>query len=76
MVENDQVTVLHAGMITRWKLTDHTQIGSPTQVRPDGHGLRLAAHAAVLQPRPHHPAETVVVEPNGTSKCGTWMSTG
>jgi WD40 repeat protein len=66
MLENDQVTVLHAGMITRWNLTDRTQIGSPTQVRPDGHGLRRAAHAAVLEPRPHHPAETVVVEPNGT----------
>lgn len=66
MLENDRVTVLHAGMISRWNLTDRAQIGTPTQVRPDGDALRRAGHGARLEPRAHHPAEAVVVEPNGT----------
>jgi WD40 repeat protein len=65
MLKNGQITVLHAGMITRWNLADRTQIGTPTQVRPDGDGLRRSAHSAVLEPRPDHPGEAVVVQPNG-----------
>jgi WD40 repeat protein len=66
MPADDRITVLHAGMITRWNLTDHTQIGTPTQVRPDGDGLRRSGHWAVLEQRPDHPGEAVVVHANGT----------
>ncbi|MGK3208653.1 caspase, EACC1-associated type [Amycolatopsis sp. MEPSY49] len=64
-VTDDQVTVLHGGLITRWRPADGTQIGSPTQVRTDRDGLRRSAHAAVLEARWQHPGQAVVVEPSG-----------
>jgi len=64
-LDDDQVTVLHAGTITRWNPTDGTPIGTSTQVRDDPGGLRRSAVAAVLEPRPQHPEQAVVVEPNG-----------
>ncbi|WP_326918133.1 trypsin-like peptidase domain-containing protein [Actinophytocola sp.] len=68
ILNNDQVTVLHAGMITRWNPNDGRQIGTPIQVRTDRDALRRSAHLAVLEPRPQHPAEAVVIEPNGDAE--------
>lgn len=64
-LDSTQAMVLHAGMITRWNLADYRQIGTPTQVRPDRDGLRRAGHLALLEPRPDHPAEAVVIQPSG-----------
>jgi WD40 repeat protein len=64
-VDDNQVTVLHAGMLTRWNPADGTQVGTPTQVRTDRDGLRRSAHKAVLEPRWQHPEQAAVVEPSG-----------
>ncbi|MFG1902390.1 caspase, EACC1-associated type [Micromonospora carbonacea] len=64
-LKDNQVTILHAGMITRWNPTDGTPIGTPTQVRTDRDGLRRSAHTAVLRPRPHHPEHALVTQPSG-----------
>ncbi|MEU9691714.1 WD40 repeat domain-containing protein, partial [Amycolatopsis japonica] len=67
-VADDQVTVLHAGMLTRWNPADGGQIGTPAPVRADRDGLRRSAHKALLEPRWQHPEQAVVVQPSGDTE--------
>lgn len=67
-VTDNQVTVLHAGMLTRWNPVDGTQIGTPAPVRADRDGLRRSAHKALLEPRSLHPEQAIVVQPNGDTE--------
>jgi hypothetical protein len=64
-VADNQVTVLHAGMLTRWNPADGRQIGTPAPVRADCDGLRCSAHKAMLEPGWQHPEQAVVVQPSG-----------
>ena len=64
-VADNQVTVLLAGMLTRWNPADGRQIGTPAPVRADCDGLRCSAHKAMLEPGWQHPEQAVVVQPSG-----------
>ncbi|MDG4838746.1 trypsin-like peptidase domain-containing protein [Micromonospora sp. WMMD967] len=62
-----RVIVLHAGLLTRWDTATGAMTDGPVPLRTD---LSTQQHSALLAvmsplPRPGHPGEVAVVEPNG-----------
>jgi WD40 repeat protein len=63
-----RAVALHAGALTQWELNTGRPVGTPLPLRAGPAGQRRSAVLAflVLQPRPNHADDVIVVEPDGS----------